>query len=234
MSLRKIEREEVTKGVLRWMFGPSFNFVPPGLPESLYGRSGSVATPDIWARVLAQGEIIKFIHHAIEWENMLYFLYPYFWSHTSRWDFKKYLDHPDLMHRTFLRSGSARVVLTVRPDFERDFVSFVETGTFDGLDSTHPYLTIAEEMQALARINYPGIRPANPIEGARPLLSPLQRRAWEEMQAIMEKLERYKADHGAYPSTAEGLAALSAYGALPEADPWGHPYEYRAPGRFTD
>lgn len=234
LSLRKIEREEVTKGILRWMFGPAFNFVPPGLPESLYGPSGLVLTPDIWAQVLAQGEIIKFIHHAIEWENMLYFLYPYFWSHTSRWDFKKYLDHPDFMHRTFLRSGSARVVLTVRPGFERDFVSFVETGTFDGLAATHPYLTIAEEMQAYARTNYPGIRPANPIEDARPLLSPLQRRAWEEMRAIMDKLERHKTDHGAYPTTAEGLAALAPYGTVPAADPWGHSYEYRAPGRFTD
>ncbi len=234
LSLRKIEREEVTKGVLRWMFGPSFNFIPPGLPETLYGSSGSVLTPDIWAEVLAQGEIIKFIHHAIEWENMLYFLYPYFWSHTSRWDFKKYLDHPDFMHRTFLRSGSARVVLTLRPGFERDFVSFVETGTFDGLSTTHPYLTIAEEMQAYAHTNYPGIRPANPIEGARPLLSPMQRRAWEEMQEIIEKLERYEAEHGSFPTTAEGLASLAPYGVVPAADPWDHPYEYRAPGRFTD
>ena len=37
LSLRKIEREEVMKGVLRWLFGPSFTFVPPGLPGDLYG-----------------------------------------------------------------------------------------------------------------------------------------------------------------------------------------------------
>ena len=122
LSLRKIEREEVMKGVLRWMFGPLFSFVPPGLPSDLYGSSESVISNSVWGKVLAQGEIIKFLHHAIEWENMLYFLYPYFWSHTSRWELKKYLDHPDFMHRTFLRSGSARVVLTIRPGFESDFV----------------------------------------------------------------------------------------------------------------
>ena len=138
------------------------------------------------------------------------------------------------MHRTFLRAGSARVVLTVRPGFERDFVSFVETGTFDGLAATHPYLTIAEEMQAFAQTNYPGIRPANPVEGARPLITPLQRRAWEEMQAIMALLESYKSDHGEYPTTADGLAVLSTYGAVPAADPWGNPYQYNSPGRFTD
>jgi hypothetical protein len=50
-------------------------------------------------------------HHAIEWENMLYFLYPYFWSHKNRWEEKKYLEHPDIMQKTFLKSGSARIVL---------------------------------------------------------------------------------------------------------------------------
>src|SRR5262249_25110217 len=121
LSLRQIEREEVMKGVLRWLLGPSFTFVPPGLPENLYDREGSVVSESVWGKVLVQGEIIKFLHHAIEWENILYFLYPYFWSETSRWELKKYLEHPDFVHRAFLRAGSARVVLTVRPGFERAF-----------------------------------------------------------------------------------------------------------------
>ena len=75
LSLRKIEREEVMKGVLRWMFGPSFKFVPTGLSSDLYGSKETVKSGQIWNKVLAQGEIIKFLHHAIEWENMLYFLY---------------------------------------------------------------------------------------------------------------------------------------------------------------
>jgi hypothetical protein len=96
---------------------------------------------------------------------VLYLLYPYFWSHISRWEMKKYLDHPDSMHRTFLKAGSARVVLTIRRGFERDFVSLLETGSFQGLPATHPYMTIIEEMEAFANTNYPGIPPANP-EGA--------------------------------------------------------------------
>jgi hypothetical protein len=90
---------------------------------------------------------------------MVYFLYPYFWSHASRWELKKYLDHPDLMHRTFLKSGSARVVLTIRPGFESDFVTYVETGA---IGSSHPYLSIAEEMQAFANTNWQLIGPAQP------------------------------------------------------------------------
>lgn len=233
LSLRKIEREEVTKGVLRWLFGPDFEFVPPGLPANLYDSDQVVATPDIWAKVTAQGEIIKFLHHAIEWENMLYFLYPYFWSHTSRWELKKFLDHPDFMHRTFLRAGSARVVLTLRPGFERDFMAFIDGGVL-GADEAEHYMTIAQEMEAYAKTNYPGIRPANPVEDARPLLTPMQRRAWDEMQAIIGLLERHKGDHGAYPTTTEGLAALAGYGSVPSADPWGRDYVYRSPGRIND
>jgi type II secretion system (T2SS) protein G len=233
LSLRKVEREEVMKGVLRWLFGPTFTFVP-AIPPNLYGSNQSVINDATWGAVLAQGEIIKFLHHAIEWENMLYFLYPYFWSHTSRWEFKKYLDHPDFMHRAFLKSGSARVVLTIRPGFERDFVSFLETGTFNGLPPGHPYLTIAEEMEAFAKTNYPGIRPANPEEGARPLLSPLQKKAWHEMEGIIALLEQYKTANGAYPTTAQGLGALAGLGTVPAADPWGHPYQYTSPGTVTD
>jgi hypothetical protein len=234
LSLRKLEREEVMKNVLRWLFGPSFVFVPTGLPPDPYGTEGSVVSNAVWGNVLAQGEVIKFLHQAIEWENMLYFLYPYFWSHTSRWEFKKYLDHPDFMHRTFLKSGSARVVLTIRPGFERDFVSFLETGTLDGLPPTHPYMTIAEEMQSFANTNYPGIRAANPVEQARPLISPLQKRAWRAMEGIIHLLEQYKTASGTYPTTAQGLAVLSGLGTVPPKDPWGNAWQYHSPGIWSD
>jgi hypothetical protein len=232
LSLRKLEREEVMKNVLRWMFGPTFSFVPPGLPPDLYAAGGSIMNAAVWNKELAQGEIVKFLHHAIEWENVLYFLYPYFWSHVSRWEFKKYLDHPDFMHRTFLKAGSARVVLTIRPGFEKDFVSYMETGTFDGLPSTHPYMTIAEEVEAFANTNYPGVRPANPVNDARPLLSPRQKKAWADMQVIMGLLEDYKAAQGDYPTTAAGLAALSGTYAL--KDPWNNLWSYASPGVSTD
>src|SRR5262249_21182670 len=206
LSLRKIEREEVMKGVLRWMFGPTFEFWPRGVPADPYNpdtgailRPHSVARPgenweeesDIWSRVLAHGEMIKFLHHAIEWENMLYFLYPYFWSDpNSRWTFKKYLDHPDPLHRVFLKSGAARVVLTIRPGFEEAFTKFIETGSFfEALGVDHPYISIAQEMENYAKTNYPGIRPANPIEDARPLLTLKQKKAWEDMQVIMKLLD---------------------------------------------
>ena len=236
LSLRKIEREEVMKATLRWLFGPDFALVPPGLPptgEGLYedvGEGGSIASNEIFTKVAAHGEVIKFLHHAIEWENMLYILYPYFWS--GNWALKKYLNHPDPMHRVFLKSGAARVVLTIRPGFETDFVSFMEQASFDPSDDQ--YLTIAQEMQNYARTNYPGIRPANPVEGARPLLTPRQRLAWDEMQKIIALLETFRDQNGAYPTTEQGLAALAPLGVVPAADPWGNPYTYESPSLLND
>jgi hypothetical protein len=234
LSLRKIEREEVMKGVLRWLFGPSFSFVVPGLPEDIYGKYETVESKATWGRVLSHGEATKFLHHAIEWENMTYFLYPYFWSHTARWELKKYLDHPDFLHRAFLKSGAARVVLTVRPGFETDFVKFVETGGFHDITATHPYLSIAREIEAHAQTNYPGVRSANPLPNARPLLTPLQQLAWKQMEQIIALLEKFKTSKGRYPTTDEGLGALHTYGPMADVDPWDRPWEYQSPGKVTD
>lgn len=161
LSLRKFERDEIMKGVLRWLFGPSFRFHPSGVPADLYSAQETVVSKATWAQVLAHGELIRFLQQAIEWENVLYILYPYFWSHLSRWPSKEQLEHPDAMHRAFLKSGAARVVLTIRPGFERDFLSLVETGNFSGLPATHPYMTIVQEMEAYAHTNFPGVPPAN-------------------------------------------------------------------------
>src|SRR5262249_13741167 len=145
LSLRQLEREAVMKGVLQWLLGPSFSFVPADI-EAMFtsGSSQGAAEPlrtlspteGGWERVLRYGEMIKFLHEAIEWENMLFFTYPYFWDAPENWPFKRLLQHPDVRHRDFLRSGSARVVLTIRSGYEIDFACFVETGA---LGENHPY-----------------------------------------------------------------------------------------------
>ncbi len=158
LSLRRVEREEVMKGVLRWIFGPDFRFVADGTPTNLYTPEGATAAA-AYQKVLAQGDLIRFLHQAIEWENMLFFLYPYFWSSLDRWDLKKDIQHPDPLHRSFLKAGAARVVLTIRPGFERDFLKWMEQG--DKPMETHPYMTIIQEMEAYAKTNFPGIPAAN-------------------------------------------------------------------------
>jgi hypothetical protein len=225
LTLRRMEQEEIMKGVLRWLLGPEFYLVPFNI-ASLFGPDTN--DPDVqdaldpnrlsdleWIDVMEYGEFIKYLHNAIEWENVLYFTYPYFWDDNKLWHFKKFLYHPDSTHRTFLRSGAARVVLTIRPGFEASLTSLIESGSFGGLPGPHPYVTIAQEIQNFANTNYPGFPPANPEQNARPLLYLEQRRVWKEMQFIIQLLDAYKADTGAFPATAAGNTVPAA-----ELDPY--------------
>ena len=209
LTLRRMEQEEIMKGVLRWLLGPQFYLVPFNI-ASLFGPDSN--DPDVtdaldpnrlseaeWTNVMEHGEFIKYLHNAIEWENVLYFTYPYFWDDNKLWDLKKFLYHPDATHRTFLRSGAARVVLTIRPGFESSFTSLLESGSFGGLPGSHPYVTIAQEIQNYAKTNYPGFPPANPEQNARPLLYLEQRRVWNEMQFVIQLLNAHKVDTGAFP-----------------------------------
>jgi hypothetical protein len=214
LTLRRMEQEEIMKGVLRWLLGPEFYLVPFNI-ASLFGQDSNdpdatdVLDPNRlsdaeWMNVMEYGEFIKYLHNAIEWENVLYFTYPYFWDDNKLWDFKKFLYHPDATHRMFLRSGAARVVLTIRPGFEASFTSLIESGSFGGLPGSHPYVTIAQEIQDYAKTNYPGFPPANPEQNARPLLYLEQRRVWKEMQYIIQLLNAYKDDKGTFPAASAG------------------------------
>jgi hypothetical protein len=124
-------------------------------------------SPNDWSTMFQYQEMVKFINEAIEWENVLYFLYSYFWDVPVSWDFIRQIRHPDSTRQAFLRAGSARVVLTVRKGWELAWVSFVETGGFEStLIPGHPYMSIATEIADYDNTNYPGIPPANPASGS--------------------------------------------------------------------
>jgi hypothetical protein len=228
LTLRKMEHEEVMKWVLDWLLGgfpppagphtvfgvdaqpwnyPEPGAVPDGIPvpaQSVEGVDASTLDPDAFEQVVQYGEYVKFVQEAVEWENMLFFVYPYFWDSVENWAFKRFLVHPDPVHREFLRGGAARVVLTVRPGFEDAFTRFVLTGdpnTQDGQvpPEAVPYLTIGQEIRSEAFTNYENIPPANPDQTARPLLYALQQQAWSDMQAIMAALEEFKNVNKHYP-----------------------------------
>jgi hypothetical protein len=192
LTLRREENEEIMKGVLRWLLGPSFDFMPakvrdifasqapapthPGNMDLEHGTTfdseigdGLNVTAAGWYPMFMYEEMVKFINEAIEWENVLYFLYSYFWDVPQAWPFIRQIKHPDSTRQAFLRAGSARVVLTVRKGWEMAWVRFVEAGGFGAtLLPGHPYMSIAAEIQAYDTTNYPGIPPANPGGGPLP------------------------------------------------------------------
>ena len=191
LTLRREENDEIMKCVLRWLLGPSFEFMPPAVQaaymaaanaaaggnaareagELMYGvnftgnRSG--ITPAEWSTLSGNEAIVNFINQAIEWENVVFFTYSYFWDEPFCWDFIRQIQHPDKTRQAFLRAGSARVVLTVRQGWETAWVNFVEnfqTKLPNPLPS-HPYMTIAQQVAAYDSTNYPGIPAANPDGG---------------------------------------------------------------------
>lgn len=234
LTLRRMEREELLRGVLTWLIGPEFQTSPKQvsailkalLDREVHDKPDSAQEPALtaadWQIVAGFGDLVKFIHQAVEWENLLYFLYPYFWGSDDLGRQKLLFDHPDPGHRDFLRAGYARVVVPIRPGFEAKFTGLLETGTPGGQPS--PYLTIAEEVAAFARTNYAGIPPANPERHARPLLYPQQRTTWATMEKIIQALEDFRLADGDYPAT---LAELPG---APYADAWGNEFVYVLPG----
>jgi hypothetical protein len=189
LTLRREENDELMKGVLRWILGDSFEFMPTKVIDLFkasdlssdptdtrfnnlrYGvdfTGNDLGPPTLdWSLIKQYEAKVNFINQAIEWENVIYFLYSYFWDVPLSWDFIRQIQHPDKTRQAFLRSGAARVVLTVRKGWEIAWTYFTlfDAITLPAALPDHPYLTIAQQIQAYAETNYPGIPPANPNGG---------------------------------------------------------------------
>ncbi|MER5807391.1 hypothetical protein ABT143_04200 [Streptomyces sp. NPDC002033] len=182
LTLRREESDEVMKGVLRALLGPGFDFMPQEVIDLFVsagvdlehgigfdGNSLGWSAAD-WAVFRRHESDVRFLNQAIEWENVVTFLYSYFWDVPPSWDFVRQIQHADANRQAFLRSGCARVVLTVRKGWEQEWVKFVEGGFHhqDPPPSQPPpyYLSIAREVAAYDDRNYPGIPPANPGRSA--------------------------------------------------------------------
>ena len=179
LTLRREENDEIMKSALRWLLGANFEFMPQNVID-LFQQSGadlqygidftgnqSNLSSDDWTIIKQNEDRINFINQAIDWDNVLYYLYSYFWDIPESWEFIRQIQHPDATRQAFLRAGSARIVLTVRQGWEVAWTYFVEFGSTTLPDQlpSHPYLTIAEQIEDYDATNYPGIPPADPNGG---------------------------------------------------------------------
>jgi hypothetical protein len=86
------------------------------------------------------GEYVKFIHSAIDWNNLTYILYPYFWSSPVNTDMAKlFLKHPDRLHQDFLRAGAARIILPIHTGYESEVAALLDQGRMGKLPAGHRY-----------------------------------------------------------------------------------------------
>ena len=132
-TLRQMEREEITRLTLAW--------IVPGFPGAATAPGG-IGEPQglsdaSWQQALEFGEYIKFVHSAIDWGRLTYFLYPYFWS--DRQVDRLFLRHSDPAHREFLRAGAARVVVPIVPGLEDELTAFVDLGRLGKLPGGHRF-----------------------------------------------------------------------------------------------
>jgi hypothetical protein len=102
-------------------------------------------------RAELQGRYVRFFEQAFEWDQLMYFFYPYFWGAKSGWPDRALLDDVDPQFGEFLRAGEARAVFSVRPGFETAVLHFLDSGViWDGGDP--PDVTSAEYVPILSEI----------------------------------------------------------------------------------
>ncbi|MEV0621402.1 hypothetical protein AB0I81_49300 [Nonomuraea sp. NPDC050404] len=177
LSLRREESDEIMKSVLRFVLGSDFDFMPAEVLAAFTAAGVDLVhgvgfdgpslglNAEQWSILRQHEDLIRFINQAIEWENVVTFLYSYFWDVPPSWPFIRRLRHHDPNRQAFLRAGSARIVLTVRKGWEERWMRYAEGGSI-GAPIPQPYLTIAREIAAYDDRNYPGIPPANPGRSA--------------------------------------------------------------------
>ena len=72
---------------------------------------------------------VKFLEQAFEWNLLSYNLYPFYWAEKKKWiDLYDLSNVEDPIHKAFLQSGMARVMVTVRPGFEEAVNWYMTTG----------------------------------------------------------------------------------------------------------
>lgn len=115
-------------------------------------KNGTPPTFDL-LEAAAEGAYIRFFEHSFEWDQAQWVFYPYFWARKATWVDRFLKQDIDPQFLEFLRAGSARVVVPVRPGFEKAVVHFLETGKLWGGEGEPPdinspmYVSIIDEIR---------------------------------------------------------------------------------------
>lgn len=105
--------EELKRQVIAWLLDD----------DNFAGIDAMVAAANGWRRysidqARATAPVIQFLEQALEWGNLTYVPYPYYWARGIEWDDLTQIEGADPTYVDFLRAGSARVVVPARPGFE--------------------------------------------------------------------------------------------------------------------
>jgi hypothetical protein len=98
--------------------------------STTHSGGGTAEDPPLFdiPEALTDGRKIRFLETAFEWDQLQYACYPYFWARANEWSKRFHVRNLDPVFEEFLRAGSARVVVPVRPGLEAAVAYFLETG----------------------------------------------------------------------------------------------------------
>jgi hypothetical protein len=98
-------------------------------------------------------EFIKFFETAFQWEIFSYIFYPYYYNEKCTWYELLQTKNPDPIFEAFLQSGMAKILVPVRPQFEKSVMWYLDTGEIytegDLVPETDDerYLSLLNELQ---------------------------------------------------------------------------------------
>lgn len=123
-----IQKTELKKHCISFMtmsYLDKYNSIIHILGDALSGEG----TPEINFEMADKTAMeIQFFEQAFEWPQMMYRYYPYFWSDKKNWAGKMSIEPNDPQFGEFMRAGSARVILAVKPGYEEAVAHYFETG----------------------------------------------------------------------------------------------------------
>ncbi|MDJ0789948.1 MAG: hypothetical protein QNK05_24390, partial [Myxococcota bacterium] len=122
-ELRALERSELRRWCTQSIRGRTFSFDT----VATVGQHQEIE----FSKASAQAPITNFFETAFDWDEMSFFLFPYYWARRSTWRLRRAISHGDSQHQDFLRSGAARCIVPVKPGYEEPLAALL---TMDGSD----------------------------------------------------------------------------------------------------
>ena len=145
---RQTERRELKKLCIEFISGQRFESF-----DALRTNTGSGYPEFSFAEAANEGRYIQFFEQAFEWEQISYYFYPYFWARKREWVNILKRDESDPLFMNFLQAGAARVLVPVRPGYEKAILHYLNTGgeIWNGEDVPAPndplYVSIIDEIK---------------------------------------------------------------------------------------
>jgi hypothetical protein len=141
-------RDELKRNVIAWLLDES----PFQGRAALLDGSYDVNLP----RAREVADEVQFLEQALEWINLSYVAYPYYWAARDNWDDLMDLETVDPDLGRFLRAGSARVVVPARPDLTEAVTHWLLyrqpwLGGPPPVPGEHGYLSVAAEIRDLTQ-----------------------------------------------------------------------------------